>query len=544
MSNILSAVTRQNLSDFISVLEAGWRPSRVNYDVSRGSEVGYYMDYSIWTEVVLRDWVDALKELHLRFPDVTLSPSVWEVALKNSSSRCVEFLWHKNEFKASAMTADFEHQCLLALIAGMGEPWSPPHEIKDILPVYKFLKAQGVNLTGVVRGAFEPNDLRMNGHSLWTRAVFIKNWDLVQHFWPASSSEWRGWVRLNEMMFHLMNVVVGDYRSLAPSMQDTPPEEEVLFRWLGDFAQEWMVSPTVPSTLLLVDQPDFGVSTQSLVATTGGDSTVDASALQDSPDDPAFHETERAPEDFSHLLERSQLNPLSGDFDSSEFQFPPHSIDGTSPHADNLQADRRQGDRRQSDRRTHAGSVEGVDASLEPESNLENRNFSPSASPQDDKDAHAHDMTKDALQKDDLEKEEEEFRFDWNALMKESGYEVQEECEVQPIPLYRALSRPTHEKISAWLRLPLMVKKERRDELWKIWDYVLGLDCELAWLHELAMYPDDPDVQKVILLARLDHAVAFHRFWFRPSASGFSAHDRWVNMGGDVSVVELWVPQV
>ena len=129
----------------------------------------------------------------------------------------------------------------------------------------------------------------------------------------------------------------------------------------------------------------------------------------------------------------------------------------------------------------------------------------------------------------------------------EDQHEHQHESVAQNreyVPLYRLLSRPSQEKISPWLRLPLMLQSPRRKIIWDIWEYVLEHDPEHSWLHELAMYPDDADVQNVVLLARHDTAMPFHRFWARPSASGFSAHERWVSVGGDETLVQAWVPIV
>lgn len=424
--NILAAVTEKNLEELQKCLKAGWSPPRI-----RHASAGMVNDYAVWTEVILNDWCEGLQVLDQFFPELSTTQEVFDVALKNSSHKCIEFLFHKNDFRLGEVSLETQKKWVLALMAGMGEPWSLPHEIKDVLPSYQFFVKQGFDLSWALPGDFETNDLRMAGHSLWTRAVFLKNWELVDAFWPHHPSQWSRWPRLNEVLFHIIAVLVGDYRSLIPEhKQGQFPEEDVLFRWLNDFEQEWLEASHVPSS---------SSPTSSLIEPVIEDD-VDASLSQ--------------PQDY----------------------FIP------SPH-DPLEA------------------IVALD--MEVEGNVI--------------------VTDEVSSSQDSEKE----------VNTELG---------RYIPLYRFMARPSQEKIAPFLRLPLTLQNSRRSQMWAVWERVLSHDLELSWLHEVAMYPEDPDVQKIILLARHDHAIAFHKFWARPSASGFSPHERWINMGGDPALVQLWVP--
>ena len=427
--NILAAVTEQNAHELEKCLKAGWQPPRLNHVSS-----GLVTDYGVWTEVVLRDWKEGLEILHRFFPQLSTAKEVFDVALKNASGGCVEFLWEQNEFRAEDIPLETQKQWILAMMVGMGEPWSLPHEIKDVLPVYHFLTHQGLDLSSALPGDFEPNDLRMAGHSLWTRAVFLKNWELVDAFWPHHPAQWSGWPRLNEVLFHMVAVLVGDYRSLiAEHKQGEFPEEDVLFRWLNDFEQEWLEASHVPSSMsssIVVDPSREPLVLDALPPSVNTPSSISSGSEEDIVSDGVL------------------------DVDTS---WDP-SLDIQDPDSD------------------------------EAEPNIQNTELT------------------------------------------------------HHIPLYRFMARPSQEKIAPFLRLPMTLQNSRREQMWAVWERVLSHDPELSWLHEIAMYPDDSDVQKLILLARHDHAIAFHKFWARPSASGFSPHERWVNMGGDPALVQLWVP--
>lgn len=427
MSNILLAVTQQNKSEFQKYLEGGWSPPKINQTFS-----GVSSDYSVWTEVVLRDWVEGLQLLYNFFPEVTLTPEVWEIALKNSSIKCIEFLWPLHGLTPEIIPHDMKKEWILALMVGMGEPWSPPHEIKDVLPVLKFLDRQGFDISIALSGSFESGDFRTASHSLFTRALFLRKWDYVNFLWPKSSKQWYGWPRINEVILHLINVITGDYKSLTSESHDKDfPEEEILMRWLMEFGLEWLEADANPFA-----------ATDDIIASRVY--TLDRTAS-----------IEKTPADDSVTIQHSSVivkSPSSAPMETS---------DVVSLH-----------------RRREQANAQNT----QPPENY--------------------------------------------------------------IPFYRLLSRPSQEKISPWFRLVSMLETSKRQKIWELWTSVLYQDQELSWLHELAMYPEDQDVKKIILLARLDRCPAFHKFWVKKSASGFSPHERWINMGGQADLVQAWVPMV
>ena len=391
MIDPLYAVTNQNVDELRCALIAGWNPPRI---ISKNS--GTVPDFSIWTETVMRDWVDGFKLLDEFLPTITRRVEIWDVALRNASVGCIEVLWDHMGFKFETLSEKILTEWTIDVMAGMGEPWSPAHEVKDVIPLIKFLKSKNINLLGVFPGDFAYGDLRMAGHSLWTRSIHLKRWDLVYEFWP-SNNVWMNWPRTNEVLSYLLNIIVGDsYPLIAEHYITQSPEEDIFFLWLEKFALLWM-------------------------------------GLEDS------------------------------------------ASNGSSITQECV--------------------------------NIEDPNY---------------------------------------------------------VPVYRILARPSQDRIAPWLRLPLSILSQHRSNLlWNIWEQVLMRDQDFTWLHELAMYPEDKDVQRIIEKAKNDHAIAFYKYWTTPQIpevsllknqsgdtsqldfeknKGFSSHDRLVNFGGDIQLVLPFLP--
>ena len=257
MSDPLLAITRLDADDLSSILASGWEPPRI-----RAKHVTV-ADHAAWTEVVLRDWVEGLELLDQYHPTITRHSDVWRIALRNASHKCIEYLWRVLDLSAEAFTEKDKQDCVVALASAMGEPWSPSYEIRDIQPMLSMFAQKGVYLDAVVPGDFESGDLRLAGHSLFTRALSTRRWDVVISTWPDTEKDLPSWPRLNETILGVLDVVGGDYKPLlgasfveARSRLAALPFKELYFKpgsfqqsgvvddrflcaWINDFHAQW-----------------------------------------------------------------------------------------------------------------------------------------------------------------------------------------------------------------------------------------------------------------------------------------------------------------
>lgn len=230
----LMVVVKKDKKDLQALLESGWSPPRVFYKKS-----GWMDDFLFWTETILRDWVEGLQLLDEYFPEQTKHPDVWETALRNSSIECIVFLWERLSFHHTTINEQTKEHWLRCLMAGVGDRWDEKYNTKDVGPVIEFLKSKNIDISGVFPGEFETNDFRLNGHSLFTRAVSIRRWDLMDILWSTTAS-WKRWAKINEVLYHLMEVTCGDYRHFEQSFDPSiSMEKDVLIRFLKDYGSEW-----------------------------------------------------------------------------------------------------------------------------------------------------------------------------------------------------------------------------------------------------------------------------------------------------------------
>lgn len=257
MSDPLLAITRQDIDDLTRVMSSGWEPPRLN---ARHVTVP---DHTIWTEVVLRDWAEGLRVLDKYHPAITRHPDIWRIALRNSSHKCVEYLWDAMGMDSSRFTEQQRQDCIVGLASAMGEPWSASYEIRDIQPMLEFFSQKGVDLDGVVPGDFEAGDLRLAGHSIFTRALSTRRWDVVVLTWPDPNKDLPSWPRLDEAIMGILDVVGGDYKPLLGNsfisaraglpakpfkdlhfkprnfQQSGVVDDRFLCAWISDFHSQW-----------------------------------------------------------------------------------------------------------------------------------------------------------------------------------------------------------------------------------------------------------------------------------------------------------------
>ena len=260
MIDPLLAVTNQSVVDLSRALEAGWCPPRIPlFGEGRGS----VSDLTVWTEVVMRDWVEGLELFDQYFPELTRRPDIWRIAVRSASHKCVMYLWKVMEYDKSGLAGSDLDACVTSVMLAMADPWSPSFAVKNILPLIDFFKQVGVTLDHVVPGAFEPGDFRPSGHSLFTRALMNRRWEVVQALWPDTSAPLPSWPRLDEVMMGVLDVVGGDYSPLSASvfhkvrlsllplpfkeLSFTPCvfqelgvlDDRFLAAWLLDFGSQW-----------------------------------------------------------------------------------------------------------------------------------------------------------------------------------------------------------------------------------------------------------------------------------------------------------------
>lgn len=265
MSDPILAITRMDVEDLSRIMSSGWSPPIIRAKHSRTP------DHAAWTEVILRDWVDGLKILDQYYPKISRSADIWRIALRNASHNCLEYLWDKRDVSPNQFTNDDHQDIVVGLATAMGEPWSPAYEVRDILPSIKLFSEKGVNLNAVIPGEFEPGDFRMAGHSLFTRALASRRWDVVVATWPDPTRDLPSWPRLDEVLVGILDVIGGDYRPLvassvndARSRIEAVPFRDIYFKpgsfqqigvaedrfmlaWMKDFHTQW---PTTDPQLL------------------------------------------------------------------------------------------------------------------------------------------------------------------------------------------------------------------------------------------------------------------------------------------------------
>lgn len=265
MSDPLIAITRQDADDLSRILQSGWEPPRIRAKFST------MPDHAAWTEVVLRDWVEGLTLLDQHYPQITRHTDIWRIALRNASHRCLNYLWTALGLSADQFSLADRQDCVIALSAAMGEPWSPSYEIRDIQPVLSMFATHGVNLDAVAPGEFEVGDFRIAGHSLFTRALATRRWDVVLSTWPDPNCALPDWPRLDEVLLSVFDVVGGNYRPLMLSssveaksrlepvrfqqlyfkpgsfQQSGVVDDRFLVGWIEDFHAQW---PSTQQTLL------------------------------------------------------------------------------------------------------------------------------------------------------------------------------------------------------------------------------------------------------------------------------------------------------
>ena len=183
-SDLFLAIVNQDAQDAARILEDGWRPPLIRPSASR-PYAAPVPDYACWTQVIMRDWAEGLQLLDHYLPDLTRHAEIWNMAVRTASTQCMDMLWTLRGMSADTFSESDREHCLIGLFAAMGEIWSPPHEIRDIRPALAMLARKGVRLDGIFPGEFESGDLRMAGHSLLTRAISIRRWDVVWFLWEA-----------------------------------------------------------------------------------------------------------------------------------------------------------------------------------------------------------------------------------------------------------------------------------------------------------------------------------------------------------------------
>lgn len=230
---VLQAVTSLDQQVLENLLKEGWLPQETQY-----KNTDKFTDLMCIKQCILSDWLEGLKLFYQYTPNL-LSLNDFYLALKSHAIHCLPFLW--KIYKKKLLLDNQLHQKILThLLLGYGDVYSSEYEKVDIRELYRFFNKNHVELNDSLHMSYIYHDISIYGHSLFTRLWMLKKYDQLNDFFPKDVS-CLSWERLNETLFHSMDMITDTYITLENSPVVIKNEEKKwLLKFLKKYGQNWI----------------------------------------------------------------------------------------------------------------------------------------------------------------------------------------------------------------------------------------------------------------------------------------------------------------
>lgn len=176
-----SAIWNQDLPELTRALDAGWR---LPYLRVQGASV---QDLSLAIRVVSLRWTDGWHALTERHPDLKTHPVLLQLAVRRGVAGVVRDMLAAGIDPQAPQESGFRPlDVLINALSGLpGEPV----EDHDLVETAQALVDAGASPLEPYPGDALPGGLPPEGHTIWTRAVCCRRWEIAGAFLPSTWEE-------------------------------------------------------------------------------------------------------------------------------------------------------------------------------------------------------------------------------------------------------------------------------------------------------------------------------------------------------------------
>lgn len=127
----------------------------------------------------------------------------------------------------------------------------------------------------------------------------------------------------------------------------------------------------------------------------------------------------------------------------------------------------------------------------------------------------------------------------WSPFGTSVVYQFSSATAITPPTILEFLFSPLKIKVSAWLRLPLVVSEQDRQVLWRLWEVLQTADRQGLLFSTLSSNPFDKHLRQLVVLLQKEAPTFFARHWYAPDQDGLRPHDRWLEFDGEEDLIEV-----
>lgn len=228
-----TAIWNKDLPELRRAVEAGWA-----LPYARVKD-GFVPDTTLVIRIISLRWTDGWLLISKDRPELKTNPLLWQLAIRRGVSDIVE------DMLANGMEANGRLESgalpIHILAEALGHQPGEPVDESDMVKTARALVAAGANILEAYPGVVTPGGASPKGHTLWTRAIYYRCWEMSNAFMPVTWEQLMGMPRGGEAIEDLRHAAqAGDKGALRIWKQWT---RQFLKPWLESTPSEIFVSP-------------------------------------------------------------------------------------------------------------------------------------------------------------------------------------------------------------------------------------------------------------------------------------------------------------
>ena len=227
-----TAIWNKDLAELSRAVEAGWA-----LPYARVKD-GLVPDTTLVIRIISLRWTEGWLLISKNRPELKTNPLLWQLAIRRGVHEIVADML-ANGMEASGRLENGTLP-LHVLAESFSQPGEPVDE-SDMVKTAQVLVAAGADPLEAYPGVVTPGGASPKGHTLWTRSIYYRCWEICHAFMPTSWEQLMGMPRGLEAIEDLRHAAqAGDKGALRIWKQWT---QKFLKPWLESAPAETFVSP-------------------------------------------------------------------------------------------------------------------------------------------------------------------------------------------------------------------------------------------------------------------------------------------------------------
>lgn len=182
-----TAIWNKDLAELRRALEAGW-----TLPYARVKD-GLVCDITLVIRIISLRWTEGWLLISEKRPELKSNPLLWQLAIRRGVSEIVA------DMVANGMPANGRLESgilpLHVLAESLGNQPGEPVDESDVVKTAQALLNGGADLLEAYPGAVTPGGASPKGHTLWTRSIYYRCWEVCDAFMPTSWEQLMGMPR-------------------------------------------------------------------------------------------------------------------------------------------------------------------------------------------------------------------------------------------------------------------------------------------------------------------------------------------------------------